>query len=78
MRSMWSFYVGRPESLDEKHIFVEPLRAIDVAQTTAPLWQPYIDETNSPNLPGLPSFLGEVAQYTVSLCRKMSHIRRVL
>lgn len=75
---MWSFYVGRPESLDEKHMFVEPLKATNISQQAAPLWHPYIDETSSQNSPGLPSLLGEVAQYTVSLCRQMSHIRRVL
>lgn len=77
-RSMWSFYVGRPESLDEKHIFVQPLKASDIVQDATSCWRPYIEEGHNQDSISLPGLLGDVAQYTVSLCRKMSHVRRVL
>ncbi|KAL2825533.1 fungal-specific transcription factor domain-containing protein [Aspergillus pseudoustus] len=74
---MWSFYVGRPESLDEKHISVSMLRQSDVAPDDAS-WQSYIDDDTIINSPEVPALLGDVAEATVMLCRKMSHIRRIL
>jgi hypothetical protein len=74
---MWSFYVGRPESLDEKHISIDALCQSDVAQEDTSQ-QPYIDDTIQSNSGALPGLLGVVAEHTAMLCRKMSHIRQVL
>jgi hypothetical protein len=74
---MWSFYVGRPESLDEKHISIDALYQSDVAQEDTS-WQPYIDDATQSNSGALLGLLGDVAEHTAMLCRKMSHIRQVL
>ncbi|KAL3442901.1 fungal-specific transcription factor domain-containing protein [Aspergillus insuetus] len=74
---MWSFYVGRPESLDEKHISIDALRPSDVAAEDTS-WQPYIDDGTPSPTEALPALLGDVAEHTAMLCRKMSHIRQVL
>lgn len=75
---MWSFYVGRPESLDQKHITVSMPTADEVAQGGQATWKPYCDEFQSPDSSEIPGLLGEATQYTVTLCVRMSEIRRVL
>lgn len=75
---MWSFYVGRPESLDQHHITVSLPVSSDVTTAGNQTWKPYGDGSDHLSHRGLPCVYGEIARETVKLCSRISAIRKVL
>ncbi|KAF9886161.1 hypothetical protein FE257_011986 [Aspergillus nanangensis] len=75
---MWSFYVGRPESLDQQHISIGKPGTSDLTCGDHPNWRLYIDNGQPSVHKELPAVYGEIAKETVNLCLKMAAIRKVL
>lgn len=75
---MWSLYMGRPESLDERTITVPPPSTTQAIGSQQNYWAPYIDDTNLTNFPQLPNQLDELHHYNASLCGKMTRVRETI
>ncbi|USP78019.1 putative nitrogen assimilation transcription factor nit-4 [Curvularia clavata] len=72
---MWSLYLGRPVSLDEKTITTPPYIATISEQK---LWRPYIDDSADFGFPALVDPIDELHRNNASLCAKMTRIRDTL
>lgn len=73
---MWSFYIGCPESLDQKHISADFPTPANLMRNDPQLWKPYIDDHQPSVVSAMPGLFSEVMQHTVTLCAQMSDIRR--
>ncbi|KAF2649614.1 hypothetical protein K491DRAFT_610426 [Lophiostoma macrostomum CBS 122681] len=72
---MWSLYLGRPVSLDEKAITTPPYRS----STNEPkYWQPYVDEFEDSDFPALLDPIEDFHRQNATLCSKMTRIRETL
>jgi hypothetical protein len=72
---MWSLYMGRPVSLDEKTITVPEYVPVTEEQR---FWQPYVDDFENSNFPRLPDPIEELHNHNATLCAKMTRIRETL
>lgn len=72
---MWSLYLGRPVSLDEKTITVPEYVPVPEEQR---FWQPYVDDFDASNFPRLLDPIEELHNHNATLCAKMTRIRETL
>lgn len=72
---MWSLYLGRPSSLDEKTITTPPYTA---TSDKPKYWTPYVDEYEDFDFPPLPDPIEELHKNNATLCAKMTRIRDTL
>jgi hypothetical protein len=72
---MWSLYLGRPVSLDEK-VITAPTHSR--TNTQIKYWRPYEDEHEDFDFPPLPNHIDELHSVNATLCAKMTRIRETL
>ncbi|KAF2105284.1 fungal-specific transcription factor domain-containing protein [Lophiotrema nucula] len=72
---MWSLYMGRPVSLDEKNITVP---AYIPRLEEAKFWRPYVDDFEELDFPPLPDPIEELHEHNSTLCAKMTRVQETL
>lgn len=72
---MWSLYLGRPVSLDEKVITAPQYAA---SATEQKYWRLYIDDDDGDSFPLLIDPIEELHRFNASLCAKMTRVRDTL
>lgn len=78
LTSMWSLYVGRPESLSDEYITISRPTRPDTFTNATNTWQLYVDDNLKNPQNGASRLLEDVRCELISLCSKIPAIRRAL